>query len=307
VTTRVLVTGAAGQVGVDLLDVLAGRLPAGGDADFQPDGRPVGVDEFDVIGVTHHELDVADDGLVRRVLAAVRPDVVVHLAAYTAVDKAESDEATALAVNGAGTGNLSRAVADLNAHLIAVSSDYVFDGRKGAGYVEDDPTNPLSAYGRSKLAGEQACGPRDTIVRTSWVMGVHGRNVLHVIADRVAKGQPLNFVNDQTGTATFSADLARALATVVRERPGGTWHVANSGVATWHDVASAMATLCGAPDGYVGSITTDQLTPAPAATRPTRSDLVTAKWHARGWQALPAWREGLERFARAADYLRAAS
>jgi dTDP-4-dehydrorhamnose reductase len=296
--TRVLVTGAAGQVGLDFLDVLAGRTPLGGDPSFQPDGQPVSPDEFAVMGLTHHDLDVADADAVLRAVTMARPDVIVHLAAYTAVDKAESDEAACFAVNAEGTGNLSVAAHAVGAHLIAVSTDYVYDGQKGATYVETDATNPLGVYGASKLEGERRCQPDDTIVRTSWVMGVRGRNVLHVIADRAAKGEPVRFVADQTGTPTFSADLARALVTLVRARPGGVWHVANSGTTTWFDVACAMAEEVGAPEGFVTAITTEELSPTPAARRPVRSDLSTAKWVANGWAPLPPWRASLSRFAR---------
>jgi dTDP-4-dehydrorhamnose reductase len=302
VSTRVLVTGAAGQVGVDLVDALGGRVPSGGTDAFQPDGRPVQRDEFEVIGVNHHELDVTDAALVHRAIATTRPDVVVHLAAYTAVDRAESDAATAASVNDLATGTLSDACAASGAKFITISTDYVFDGRKGAPYVESDTTNPLSVYGRTKRDGERRCRATDTVVRTSWVLGVHGRNVLHVIAQRVRDGQPLRFVSDQVGTPTFSADLARALVSVVRLTPGGVLHVANSGATSWYDIARAMATWCGAPPDAVVPIRTDDLDPAPVATRPSRSDLASTRWSELGLEALPSWRDGLERFVVAAGY-----
>lgn len=295
---RVLVTGAAGQVGQDLLDVLAGETPLGGDATFQPDGSVIGPDEFSVMGLTHHDLDITDPDAVQRTVSMVRPDVVVHLAAYTAVDKAESDEESCIAVNALGTGALSDAAHATGAHFVAVSTDYVFDGTKGESYVETDETNPLGVYGRSKLAGEALCRPSDTIVRTSWVMGVRGRNVLHVIGDRVAKGEPVRFVTDQIGTPTFSADLARALVTFARQRPGGIWHIANRGTTSWFEVARAAAELFGAPEGFVTPILTSDLSPTPAATRPARSDLSTAKWEAAGLSPMPEWRDGLARFVR---------
>lgn len=297
--TRVLVTGAAGQVGVDLVDTLAGLTPPGGDASFQPDGRAVGDDEFVVLGVTHHELDITDRDAVRSCVAATRPDVIVHLAAYTAVDRAESDVEACYAVNATGTESLSIAAHESEAHLIAVSTDYVFDGTKGAAYVEDDPTNPLSVYGASKRAGELALAPDDTIVRTSWVMGVRGRNVLHVIADRARSGATVRFVSDQRGTVTVASDLARALVTFVRERPGGIWHVANTGDTTWFEIARFAGTVLGRGDDFATAITTDQLDPPPAATRPARSDLDCTKWLAAGHRALPEWRDGVTRLLEA--------
>ncbi len=291
--TRVLVTGAAGQVGVDLLDVLAGLTPLGGDPAFQPDA-PVAPDEFEVIGLTHHDLDIADEAAVQRAIAAARPDVIVHLAAYTAVDRAETDDETCTAVNDAATGYLSDAAASVGAHFIMVSTDYVFDGYKGDSYVESDETNPLSVYGRSKRDGERRCRPTDSIVRTSWVMGVRGKNVLHIIADRALSGQQVRFVSDQTGTVTCAADLARALVCFIRTRPGGVWHVANTGTTTWFDVADFAGRTLGRGDDFATAILTSDLDPAPKAHRPERSDLNTTKF-AEAFAPLPLWREGVTR------------
>lgn len=295
---KVLVTGAAGQVGVDLLDVLAGVTPPGGDATWQPDGEAIRPDEFSVMGLTHHDLDITNEAAVHAAVAMVRPDVVVHLAAYTAVDRAESDEDACFAVNARGTGYLSDAAHAAGAHLIAVSTDYVFDGQGSVPYRESDATGPLGVYGRSKLAGEQLCRPEDTIVRTSWVMGVRGKNVLHVIAQRAAAGEPVRFVTDQHGTPTFAADLARGLATFARRRPGGVWHFANRPTTSWFDVATVAARAAGAPDGFVTPIVTSELTPTPAATRPFFSALSTEKWEAAGLAPTPDWHDALQRFFR---------
>jgi dTDP-4-dehydrorhamnose reductase len=295
-----MVTGASGQVGVDVLDVLAGLTPLGGDPMFQPDGRPIEEDEFDVLGLNHHELDVSDADAVRRAVGAARPDVIVHLAAYTAVDRAQLEEDLCFAVNAAGTEAMSVAAKEFGAHLISISTDYVFDGNKGTSYVEDDATNPLNVYGASKRAGELLCSGGDTIVRTSWVMGVRGKNVAHVIAERAASGANVRFVNDQTGTVTVASDLARSIATFVRERPGGTWHVANAGTTTWFDVAHFVGELCGRGDDFASAIATSELDPTPLATRPIRSDLATEKFDA-AWQAMPAWHDGVTRLVRDRD------
>ncbi len=292
-----MVTGAAGQVGVDLLDVLEGVIPPGGDRSFQPDQRSIPSGEFDVLALTRHELDVADRDAVHRAVRAARPDVIVHLAAYTAVDRAQTEESECFAVNGAGTESMSLAAHENGAHLIAISTDYVFDGNKGGAYVEDDATNPLNVYGASKRAGELLCSSDDTVVRTSWVMGVRGKNVAHVIADRASSGQSVRFVSDQTGTVTVASDLARVLATLVRERPGGLWHVANSGTTTWFDVAAYIGEILGRHDGFATAIATTDLDPAPLATRPIRSDLSIDKF-ASAWSALPDWRDGLTRLIR---------
>jgi dTDP-4-dehydrorhamnose reductase len=278
------------------MDVLAGLTPPGGDPSFQPDGVAVGTDEFTVMGLTHHDLDVTDAQAVRRTVGMVRPDVIIHLAAYTAVDKAESDAEACFAVNEEGTGNLSDAAFEFGSRFIAVSTDYVYDGQKGDTYVETDATNPIGVYGRSKLAGELRCRPQDAIIRTSWVMGLRGRNVLHVIADRVGRNEPVRFVTDQEGTPTFSADLARSLVTFARQPLGGIWHVANRGTTSWFSVAETAARLFGAPEGFVTPIVTAELSPTPAAARPARSDLSTQKWESAGFQPMPEWTAALSRF-----------
>ena len=295
--TRVLVTGAAGQVGLDLVDALGGGLPPGGRVSFQPDARRVEAGEFDVVACARRDLDVSDREAVVQVVDAARPDVIVHLAAYTAVDRAEQEAPACYAVNADGTGFLSAAAASSGAHLVAVSTDYVFDGEKGSAYLEDDPTNPLNVYGASKRAGELCCGDADTVVRTSWVMGVRGKNVLHAIAERAASGQSVRFVDDQIGTVTLAADLARALVTLVRARPGGCWHVANSGTTTWFNVARFAGDVLGRGDDFATAIRSDQLSPAPLARRPRRSDLSTHRWETQ-WHALPEWSDGVRRLLR---------
>ena len=154
-------------------------------------------------------------------IATTRPDVIVHLAAYTQVDRAESDRDTCFAVNAQATETMSLAAHDVGAHLITISTDYVFDGTKGSGYVEDDETNPLNVYGASKRAGELLCASDDTIVRASWVMGVRGQERAARNRGTAASGETVRFVNDQVGTVTLASDMARALVTSVRERPGG--------------------------------------------------------------------------------------
>ena len=293
--TRVLVTGAGGQVGVDLLDTLRATTPPGGDPAFLPDGRGVGDDEFEVLGLTHHDLDITQREAVMRAVRTVRPDVIVHLAAYTAVDRAENDVEACYAVNAAGTESLSLAAHEVGAHLIAISTDFVFDGEKGSAYVEEDAPHPINVYGASKRAGEVLCAPEDSIVRTSWVMGVRGKNVLHAIAERAGAGETVRFVNDQTGTVTVASDLARALVTLVRERPGGLWHVANTGTTTWFEIAQFAGAVLGRDEDFATAIATSDLVPAPLARRPRRSDLSTLKWVSHQWLALPEWRYGVTR------------
>jgi dTDP-4-dehydrorhamnose reductase len=293
-STRVLVTGAAGQVGVDLMDVLRGVTPLGGDATFQPDSRPVGDSEFEPIGFSRSELDVTDRDAVVATLRDVRPNVIVHLAAYTAVDRAESDSDACFNVNEQGTLNMSHGAHEVGAHLITISTDYVFDGKKGEAYVEYDDAHPLNVYGASKREGELHCADDDTIVRTSWVMGVRGKSVVHTIAERALSGANVRFVDDQMGTVTASSDLARALATFVRERSGGIWHVANSGATTWFAIAAFVGSLLNRGEEFATPIASSELAGSQVTMRPARSDLNTEKF-ASSWSALPPWREGVSR------------
>jgi dTDP-4-dehydrorhamnose reductase len=292
--TRVLITGAAGQVGVDLMDVLRGATPLGGDATFQPDSRPIGQAEFEPVGLTRAELDVTDRDRVAAVLGDVRPHVIVHLAAYTAVDRAEGDSDTCFNVNEQGTLNMSRGAHDAGAHLITISTDYVFDGKKGEAYLEYDDAHPLNVYGASKREGELHCREDDTIVRTSWVMGVRGKNVVHTIADRAVSGASVRFVDDQMGTVTASSDLARALVALVRARPGGIWHVANSGATTWFTIAAYVGSLLHRGEDFATPISSSELTGSQVAIRPARSDLDTEKFSS-AFSALPPWRDGVSR------------
>ncbi len=294
-TTRVLITGAYGQVGVDCVDTFNGLIPPGGSS-FLP---PVSAGEFDVIGVSHHDLDVSNESMVTRVVEMIRPDAIVHLAAYTAVDKAETDEGTCRAVNVDGTRFLAEAGERVGAHVIAISSDYVFDGRSARAYVEGDERNPLGAYGRSKRDGEDAVSASVSMIRASWVMGSRGKNVVRAVRDRLASGGEVRFVTDQVGTPTMAADLSRVLVEFVRHRPGGIWHVANTGEASWCDVISAEAEILGA--GSVLPITTHELNPAPLATRPAHSALDTGKLHRDMGISMPHWRDGLQRLLEGAE------
>jgi len=288
-------------VGVDLVDTLAAVTPPGADRSFQPDGTPVGDDEFAVVALTHAQLDITNSEAVRNAVLTLRPEVIVHLAAYTQVDRAEGDREACYVVNAQAIETMSLVTHEVGAHLITISTDYVFDGTKGAGYVEDDEANPLNVYGASKRAGELLCASDDTIVRVSWVMGVRGKNVLHVIADRAQKGESVRFVTDQVGTVTLASDMARALVTLVRDRPGGYWHVANTGTTSWFEVARHAGHVLGCGDDFATPILTNELVPTPAATRPARSDLNTSKWNER-WAPLPPWQEGVARLLRDRDH-----
>ena len=275
---RFAITGAAGMLGQDLLAAAKG---AG----------------HEVLAFPRADLDITDAAAVARALADARPDVVVNSAAWTNVDGAETDEAGALAVNGTGAGNVARGAAACGAWTIHVSSDYVFDGRKASPYVESDPVGPLSAYGRSKLAGERAVAEeapdRHTTVRSSWLFGAGGPCFPATILRLARERDELKVVDDQIGCPTFTGHLAEALVKLAGsdERPSGVVHVAGGGSCSWFEFARETVAGAGVTC-EVKPCSTEEF-PRPA-TRPANSVLRSE----RGGDAplLPEWREGLARY-----------
>jgi dTDP-4-dehydrorhamnose reductase len=292
---RVLVTGATGQLGTDLVDALHGRVPVGGGATALLGGAPVAPGEFEVTALSHADLAVDDAAAVDAAVAGCAPDVVVHLAAYTAVDRAEVEPDLARSVNARGTANVARATVSAGAHLVYTSTDYVFDGTKATPYLEGDATGPRSVYGRTKLDGELACPPDATIARVSWVAGFHGRNIVKLAIDRASRGEPMRFVDDQRGCPSFAADLAAGLVTLVRTRPAGVVHLTNSGDTTWFGLVQAVVTAVGADPEIVTPISTAALDPQPLAPRPANSVLAPGRLRDDGYDLLPPWREAMQR------------
>ena len=292
---RVLVTGAAGQVGGDLLEVLAGTTPSGGRSTNAIGGAEVRSGEFDVMGLDRRGLDVTNEAAVAEAVATYRPDVIVHLAAYTAVDRAESDPEGADAANHLATRFVAAGAEAVGAHLVYVSTDYVFAGDLGRPLDEDDPTGPRSVYGLTKLAGEAECPPDASVVRTAWVAGRHGKGVIHLAVRAAREGLSLRFVDDQIGSFTAAADLAAGLSFFVRERPAGIFHVAGSGHASWHEVISAAVVSAGGSTDQVSAIPTSALDPQPLAERPAFSPLISKRLSEVGGRPLPEWQDGLQR------------
>ncbi len=272
---KLLVTGAAGQLGVDVVH----------------HARSLG-DE--VVAVDRSALDVTDAVAVGQLLDAVRPDAVINAAAYTAVDACETNHAQAFAVNADAVGHLSAACELVGAHLVHVSTDYVFDGTLDRPYREDDPTNPQSVYGRSKLAGEQAAGPRAAVARTSWVCGAHGNNMVKLVL-RLASNpdQALAFVDDQRGHPTFTADLAPALRLLAADRRSGIHHVTNQGAVSWFEFVREILAAAGHDPERVRPIATADLDPPRPAPRPANSVLDNAVWRAAGLPMLRDFRAPL--------------
>jgi dTDP-4-dehydrorhamnose reductase len=273
--TRWLITGAGGQLGSDLVSVLT----TAGD---------------EVVGLTRADLDIADERAVRGAVDRVWPDVVINAAAYTAVDAAETDEDAAYRVNAVGPGVLAVATAG-RARLLHVSTDYVFDGQAASPYAEDHPTEPRTAYGRTKLAGERAAlgvHPDAYVVRTSWVYGAVGSNFVKTMAALEAQRPTVSVVDDQRGTPTWSRDLAVGLATLGRSAAApGIYHCSNAGEATWYDLARAVFEELGADPSRVQPTTSDAF-PRPAP-RPAYSVLGNQRWRSAGLPALRDWRAAL--------------
>ena len=292
---RVLVTGAAGQLGSDLVCALSGTVPPAGRrrALLGPEGPGPGVD---VTALDHRALAVEDRARVLDAVCALRPDVVVHAAAWTDVDACEGDPDRAFAVNALGTRHVAEAAVHVGAHLVYVSTDYVFDGTSLRPYVEWDEPRPLSVYGRSKLAGERECPPGATVVRTSWVCGATGANMVKTALRLADAGDgPLRFVDDQHGSPTFTADLAAAIVTLALDRRPGIHHVTNAGSTTWFGFARAVLRAAGRDPGRVQPITTAELDPPRPAPRPARAVLDNAALRLGGLPLLPDWEDGLAR------------
>lgn len=303
---RFLVTGAGGQLGRDLVDVLGGSVPRGGRSGSRPASGPSHrgktAPDCEVVGADHGRLDVSDRAQVAQAFEDLRPDVVVHCAAWTAVDACEADPDRAFAVNALGTRNVAEAARRHRAHVVYLSTDYVFDGTSQRPYVEWDPPNPLSVYGRSKLGGELelALGAAGaTVVRTSWVCGYHGANMVRTVLRLMAQPGPLRFVDDQRGSPTFTADLAGALCALSRERLPGLFHLTNEGVTTWFGFARAVVEAAGGDAGRVEPITTAQLDPPRPAPRPANSVLDNLAWRSLGAEPLPPWQDALGRLVKA--------
>jgi dTDP-4-dehydrorhamnose reductase len=270
---RVFITGAGGQVGRELVDAFVGH---------------------DVIAADHATLDVGDRDAVVQAIAASAPDTVIHAAAWTAVDACEGDSDRAFRDNALATRYVAEAASRVDAGLCYLSTDYVFDGTKADPYDEWDAPNPTSVYGRSKLGGEEELDPGDTIVRTSWVCGFHGSNMVKTILRLASERDQLSFVSDQRGHPTFAADLARTVRTLVLDQRPGLFHVTNQGAVSWFEFARAVLSAAGLDPNRVDPITTAELDPPRPAPRPANSVLDNAALRLGGLDLLPHYRETLD-------------
>jgi dTDP-4-dehydrorhamnose reductase len=275
---KLLVTGARGQLGRALE-----RAAAGAGHQF--------------VGADLPELDITDRGAVLAWVAGARPDAVINCAAFTAVDAAETREAEALAVNGVAVGHLAESADAASAVLVQISTDYVFDGEAERAYREDDPVNPLSAYGRTKLAGERAAARarRHLIARTAWLFG-EGANFVEAILGQIAAGRgELRVVDDQVGCPTYAEDLAAALLALLDCGAHGTLHAANAGATSWYGFAREIVRLSGA---HVSVVPVGSAEAPRPARRPRRAVLDTARLAAALGAPLAPWEDALARYLR---------
>jgi dTDP-4-dehydrorhamnose reductase len=271
---RWLITGAGGMLGTDLQHELVSRGET-------------------VTALSRADLDVTDSRLVNAAVEEAAPDVIVNCAAYTKVDLAEEQESAASAINGSAVELLAAAANDASALLVQVSTDFVFDGSKGAPYEIDDPTHPLSAYGRSKLLGEIAAAhaKRHLIVRTSWLFGVHGPNFVEAIRNQIRKGtNPLRVVSDQRGCPTYTPHLARAIVRLATQGATGIVHYADAEECSWFDFACAIA----GDATTVVPVSTEEF-PRPAK-RPAYSVLSTERYERLTGVSPDSWRDGLAEY-----------
>jgi dTDP-4-dehydrorhamnose reductase len=271
---RVLVTGAAGQVGRDMID----HCTAMGD---------------EVWGVDREQFDICAREQVHGAITSLAPDLVINCAAWTAVDACESDPSKAMAINALSVRYVREACSRVGAHLVHISTDYVFDGTLERPYHEWDTPNPASVYGISKLAGEREAGPEATIVRTSWVCGEHGPNMVRTVMHLAQTSDQMSFVDDQRGCPTFAADLVVMLRRLGGERRSGLHHVTNQGAVSWFEFVGEILRAIGKDPAMVTPIRTADLTPPRPAPRPANSVLENAVLEMSGLTAMRDFRAPL--------------
>lgn len=278
---KVLVTGTNGQLGYDVIK----RLNALGD-------EPVGADR--------EEFDITDGKATENYITALRPDAIVHCAAYTAVDKAEDDRDTCRNVNVDGTRNIALACEKIGAKLVYISSDYVFGGSGTQPLEIDAPKNPQNIYGITKLGGEEEAKKcqKHFIVRTSWVFGINGGNFVKTMLRLADSHEKLTVVNDQTGSPTYTPDLARLICDMIKTEKYGTYHASNEGYCTWAEFAKEIMRQAEKTTKIIPCTTAEY--PA-KAKRPENSRLSKKCLDDAGFDRLPPWQDALARFLKELD------
>ena len=277
VITTVLVTGAEGQLGSDLVLLLV-------------------LSGYKVFGMGKSELDITNEEEVNKVVSFLKPEIIIHCAAYTQVDKAESDSDTVFLINGIGTRNIAIAAESNHSKLIYISTDYVFDGCSTTAYHEFSPVSPINIYGTSKLAGEMMVRDFHSkffIVRTSWVFGVNGNNFVKTMLQLSKEREQLKVVHDQIGCPTYTVDLSKCIIQLMETNKYGIYHVSNSGSCSWFDFAKEIFKQTKIPI-KLEPCTTDEF-PRPAK-RPKYSILDHMGLRINHFEPMPHWKSALTRF-----------
>lgn len=281
---RVVVTGCEGMLGRRLMET----------------GRALG---HAVTGLDRPEFELGDPIAASAMIHAARPELVIHGAAMTDVDGCEAAEARALAINGEASGAVAAAAAAAGARCLYVSTDYVFDGRATRPYTEDDPTGPATAYGRSKLLGEERVREfGGTVLRLSWSFGPEGKNFAATIAASLIAGRELRVVDDQRGAPTFTRDSAAAIYDVAAAGGEGVFHCSNAGETTWFGFARAIAAGLGLPEARVSPCSSEEY-PRPAP-RPANSRLGGERLSALRGKPMPPWEDALGRYLEEMKWLK---
>ena len=272
---RILITGANGQLGTELMKVLEG---------------------YEVHGFNKDQLDITNPNNVRECMENIEPDVVIHCAAYTNVDGCESNVDLAYKINASGAGYVATECLKIGSAMVYVSTDYIFNGQKGQPYYEFDKPNPINTYGKTKLAGEEIVRStlkRHYIARTAWLYGTQGKNFVKTMLQLAETQKNINVVNDQTGSPTNVLDLARAIKLLIESKKYGTYHVTNSGSCTWYEFAKKIFELRGI-EIEVNPLTTDQLDRP--AKRPKNSVLKNFNLEANLKYSTRSWEEALKEY-----------
>ncbi|MDO5408430.1 MAG: dTDP-4-dehydrorhamnose reductase [Eubacteriales bacterium] len=275
---RVLVTGARGQLGTDLMNELAKR-------------------GFEGIGVDVEEMDITDAAACQRVISEAQVDAVIHCAAYTAVDAAEDQVELCRKVNGEGTRNVALACRDAGVKMMYISTDYVFDGQGTRPWEPDDERAPLNVYGQTKYEGELAVEElveKYFIVRIAWVFGVAGKNFIKTMLRLGRERGAVSVVDDQVGSPTYTYDLSRLLVDMIQTDRYGRYHATNEGLCSWYEFAKEIFRQAGMEEVSVTPVSSDQF-PA-KAVRPSNSRMSKEKLTENGFERLPSWQDALGRY-----------
>ena len=277
---QILVTGSQGMLGTDLCRILMDSS------------------EYQVSGIDIQEADITSKNAIDSYLKEKPFDIIIHCAAYTDVDGSEKEPELAYAINGKGTENIALLAQRLGAKLVYISTDFVFDGNKNEPYIESDIPNPISAYGKSKLVGEQYVQQLLTeyyLIRTSWLYGKHHKNFVDTILSKAKEGELLRVVNDQLGSPTYSIDLAIAIKNLIKTEKFGIYHISNSGICSWYDIACEILKIEMIDDKVkVVPITSEEL--GRLANRPKYSKLDTTKYEQTTGQSLRPWQDAVKEY-----------